>query len=144
MIVTEGKRVSIEYTLKLRDKTQVDSNVGETPLTYTQGGDEVLPALQAALNGLKVGDTKKVRLSAKQGYGPIDPKGFMEVDKERIPETARKVGAALKAQHPSGRTIPVRVSKIKRDTVMLDLNHPLAGQSLVFDVKILKIEKAAR
>jgi len=144
MTVTDGKQISIEYTLKLSDKTEVDSNVGEDPLTYTQGGDEILPALQSALSGLKVGDTKHVKLSAKDGYGPVDPKAFMDVDRDRIPETAHKVGAMLNAQHPSGQSIPVRVSAVNDDKIKLDLNHPLAGENLVFDVKILKIEKAAK
>jgi FKBP-type peptidyl-prolyl cis-trans isomerase 2 len=144
MTVTDGKQISIEYTLKLSDKTEVDSNVGEDPLTYIQGGDEILPALQAALSGLKVGDTKHIKLSAKDGYGPVDPKAFMDVDKERIPESAHKVGAVLNAQHPSGHSIPVRVSAVNKDKIKLDLNHPLAGENLVFDVKILKIEKAAK
>ena len=66
--VTDGKRISIEYTLTLSDKTQFDTNVGREPLTYTQGSQEILPTLQKALVGLKVGETKQVTLSPQDGY----------------------------------------------------------------------------
>ena len=141
--VTDGKRISIEYTLTLSDKTQVDTNVGGQPLIYTQGSQEILPALQKALVGLKAGETKHVTLSAEDGYGSVDPKAFQEVDKNVVPEDGRKAGTQLMARDPSGRSRPVRVHEIKENTIVLDLNHPLAGQTLVFDVKILKVEEAA-
>ncbi len=144
MAVMDGKRVSIEYTLTLPDKTQVDTNVGKEPLTYTQGGQKILPApLQKALMGLKVGETKRVTFSPEEGYGPVDPKAFQEVNKDMLPEEARKVDAQLTAKDPSGRTRPVRVHELKENTVVLDLNHPLAGKTLIFDVKVLKIEDSA-
>jgi FKBP-type peptidyl-prolyl cis-trans isomerase 2 len=139
MTVSEGKHVSIEYTLSLPDATKVDSNVGGKPLTYTQGGQEILAALQAGLLGLKVGDAKQVTLSADEGYGPVDPKAFMEVDTERVPEGARTAGATLQAQDRQGRTYPIRVHELKEKTIVLDFNHPLAGKTLIFDVKILDV-----
>ncbi len=145
MAVMDGKRVSIEYTLTLPDKTQVDTNVGKEPLTYTQGGQKILPAaLQKALMGLKVGETKRVTLSPEEGYGPVDPKAFQEVNKDMIPEEAHKVDAQLTARDPSGRTRPVRVHELKENTVVLDLNHPLAGKTLIFDVKVLNVEDSSQ
>lgn len=143
MTVVKGKQVSIEYTLTLSDKTEVDTNVGAEPLTYTQGSEEILPALQAALLGLKVGDSKHVTISPDDGYGPLDSKAFMEVDKDRVPDGAHKVGTVLQAEGPGGRAFPVRVHEIKDDSVVLDFNHPLAGKTLVFDVKILKIAESS-
>jgi FKBP-type peptidyl-prolyl cis-trans isomerase 2 len=140
MTVSEGKRVSIEYTLTLADGTKVDSNVGGEPLTYTQGGQEILPALQQALVGLHVGETKQVSLSPEEGYGAVDPNAFREVEKDLIPEEARKIGAPLVARDPSGRVHHVRVHEVKDTSVVLDLNHPLAGKALNFNVTILDIE----
>jgi len=143
MTVAEGKRVSIEYTLSLQDKSKVDSNVGKEPLIYTQGGHEILPALQQALAGLKEGDEKQITLSPEDGYGAVDPKAFQTIEKDLIPENARQVGAQLIARDSSGHTRRVRVHEVKGDTIVVDLNHPLAGETLIFDVKILKIAEPA-
>ena len=140
MTVMDGNRVSIEYTLTLPDKTQVDTNVGKDPLTYTQGGQEILLALQKAILGLKVGETKSVTLSPEEGYGPVDPNALQEVNKDLIPEEARKVGTPLVVEDSSGLSQRLRVHEVKEETVVLDFNHPLAGQTLIFDVKVLKIE----
>ncbi len=139
-VVQNGKRVSIEYTLTLPDKTQVDTNVGKEPLTYTQGGEEILPALQKALAGLKEGETKQVTLSPEEGYGPVDPQAFQEVEKSHIPKEAWKAGTPLIAKDSAGRVHAIRVHEVKDKTVVLDLNHPLAGKTLIFDVKVLKVE----
>jgi FKBP-type peptidyl-prolyl cis-trans isomerase SlyD len=144
LTVSAGEEITIEYTLKLEDKSTVDTNVGGMPLKYVQGGNELIPALELALEGLKVGDTKKVVLEPKDGYGEIDPKAFQEVDKSRIPPEALVVGTPLEGQDPTGDPIHVRVHEIKDSTVVLDLNHPLAGKKLFFDVKILDIQLPAK
>jgi len=140
MTVADGNRVSIEYTLTLPDKTPVDTNVGKEPLTYTQGGQEILPGLQKALLGLKEGETKRVTLSPEEGYGPVNPNALQEVNKDLIPEEALKVGTPLVTRDSSGRPRRLRVQEIKEETVVLDFNHPLAGKTLIFDVKVLKIK----
>ncbi len=140
--VMDGNHVSIEYTLTLPDKTQVDTNVGKEPLTYTQGGQEILPGLQKALLGLKEGETKKVTLSPEEGYGPVDPNAFQEVNKDLIPADALKVGTSLVTRDSSGRPRRLRVQEAKEETVVLNFNHPLAGETLTFDVKVFKIEDA--
>ena len=139
-VIQEGSSVSIEYTLKLDDGTTVDSNVGADPMIYQQGGSEILPALESALFGLAVGDTKEVRLTAEQGYGPIQPEGYQEVELDMVPEDARTVGTMLTATAPDGQQQAIRVHEVKEATIVLDFNHPLAGQALNFDVKILAID----
>lgn len=138
--VASGKKVSIEYTLMLDDGTKADSNVGGEPLVYEQGASQILPALETALAGLAVNDTKKITLTPKDGYGDVDPKAVKEVPLEEIPEAARKVDAVLIGVDADGNQRPVRVQKVGEKTAMLDLNHPLAGRTLTFDVKVLKIE----
>lgn len=140
IVIGEGNSVSVEYTLKLEDGTTVDSNVGGDPMVYKQGGSEILPALEAALFGLAVGDTKEVELTAEQGYGPVDPQGFQEVELDMVPEDARTVGTMLMASAPDGQQQPIRVHEVKDETIVLDFNHPLAGKALNFDVKVLAIE----
>lgn len=139
-MIEKGNAVSIEYTLKLSDGTTVDTNVGEDPLVYTQGESEILPVLEEALLGLKVDDTKQVQLTPEQGYGVIDPAGYQEVEFDVVPEDAREVGTMLVATAPDGQEQPIRVREVKEETVVLDFNHPLAGEALNFDIKILSIE----
>ncbi|MBI3611494.1 MAG: peptidylprolyl isomerase [Nitrospirae bacterium] len=140
--VSAGKEIAIEYTLKLEDKTTVDSNVGGEPLKYIQGEHQIIPGLETALEGLKVGDKKAVKVKPEDGYGEVDPNAFREIDKSRIPPEALVVGTPLDGSDPSGRPIHARVREIKESTVVLDFNHPLAGKILLFDVKVLGIQRS--
>ena len=139
-MIENGSSVAIEYTLKLDDGTAVDTNVGEDPLTYKQGAGQILPALEAALAGHRVGDTKAVRLTAEQGYGAIDPEAYREVDLEVVPEGSREVGSEMIARNPEGLETPIRVHEVREQSIILDFNHPLAGQALNFDIKVVSIE----
>ncbi len=139
--VGDGKRVSLEYTLTLEDQTVIDTNVGKTPLVYTHGTQQIVPGLEKQLAGLKTGDTKKVEVSPEEGYGEADPNRFQEVPTENIPEEARSVGKKLQGQGPDGQMMFAQVTEVKGKTIIVDLNHPLAGKKLFFDVKVLKIEK---
>lgn len=139
-LIADGSKVSIEYTLKLDDGSTADTNVGGDPLVYEQGKGQILPALEKELAGLSVDDTKKVNLSAKDGYGEVDPAAIQKVPASAIPEEARKEGAQLVAQDAAGQQRPVRVQAVEGDQVVVDMNHPLAGKALHFDVKILAIQ----
>lgn len=138
--VANGKKVSIEYTLRLDDGTQADTNVGGEPLVYEQGANQILPALEKALDGLAANDTRHLTLTPDQGYGAVDPGAMKQVAIDEIPEAARKVDAVLIGVDAEGNQRPVRVAKVEAETVTLDLNHPLAGRTLTFDVKVLKVE----
>lgn len=141
-VVSKGKQVSLEYTLKLDDKNVLESNVGREPMTYTHGSQEIVPGLEKALEGLAVGDKKHVTVKPADGYGEVDPKAFQEVKKSQVPEKAWKVGAELEAKSPDGQSMFLRVTEVKADSVVLDFNHPLAGKTLYFDVKVLDIRSA--
>lgn len=138
--VEAGKRISIEYTLTLNDGSVVDTNVGKEPLVYTQGEHQLLPAVEQALQGLHVNDSKQLTLSSDQAYGSVDPSAFTEVDLDLIPADGRYVGAVLQLQNEAGHSRPARVAELKDETAVLDLNHPLAGKALNFDIRILGIQ----
>ena len=91
---------------------------------------------------MKVGGTKSVRVKPEDAYGPVNPKTYQEVPKTNVPPEALKVGATLVAKSPQGQSIPVRVREIKEKTVVMDFNHPLAGKTLSFDVKVMDIKAA--
>jgi FKBP-type peptidyl-prolyl cis-trans isomerase 2 len=138
--ITSGSKVGIEYTLKLADGTTADSNVGGEPLVYTSGDEMILPALEAALMGLEKGDSKELTLAPEDAYGPVRPELEREIPTEKIPEDGRHEGAVLMSEGPNGQAALVRVKEVKEDVILLDLNHPLAGQALHFDVKVLSVE----
>ena len=136
-VIGEGTTVGFEYTLSLSDGTVVESNVGGEAFSYTQGGGQILPALEAALNGLAVEDTKQVTLEPTDAYGDVNPEAFQEIPIAQIPEEARIVGTILGAEGYQG---PIRVHEVKDEIVVLDFNNPLAGKTLTFDIRILSLE----
>lgn len=138
-MIQNGNKVSLEYTVFLVDGTQIDSNVGEDPLTFVHGSHQVFPALEQAIVGLKTGDTKQIMLKAEEAYGPVVPEAYKEVDIEVVPEPYRYVGAVIGVQDPAGGVYPIRVREVSAQKIILDFNHPLAGQALRFDVKVLEI-----
>ena len=140
MTVSEGREVSIEYTLKLDSGEVVDSNADREPLTYTQGSGQLLPALEEALEGMKAGDSKEVALTPDEGYGQRNPEMRQEVPLEQIPENARHAGTTLVATDNSGNRHQVQVAEITEEKAVLDLNHPLAGKSLHFDVTVVAVD----
>lgn len=138
-MIKSGAKVSLEYTVFLEDGTQIDSNVGEDPLIFVLGSNQVFPALEAALLGLKIGDTKQVLLKPEEAYGPIVPEAYKEVELDAVPAPYRYAGAVLGIQDPAGGVYPIRVHEIKDQKAVLDFNHPLAGQALRFDVKVMDV-----
>src|SRR5918999_1050288 len=86
---------------------------GKEPLKYTHGSQQIVPGLEKGLAGMKMGEEKRVKVKPEEGYGPVDPKGFQEFPKDKIPPDGLKVGAMLTAKGPEGQTVPVRVHEIK-------------------------------
>jgi FKBP-type peptidyl-prolyl cis-trans isomerase SlyD len=139
-VVKDGAVVSLQYTLSGDDGKTIESNKGKEALKYTQGKSQIIPGLLA---GMKVGEEKRVKVKPEDGYGPINEKAFQEFPKKKIPAESLKVGAVVVARGPEGQTVPMRVHQINEKSVVIDMNHPMAGKTLVFDVKILDIQSAA-
>jgi len=141
MMVSKGDVVSVEYTLRLDDDSVIETTVGESPLTYVHGQDEILNGLEAGLDGMELGASKRVTVRPLDAYGEVHPEGFFEVQRDRVPLEAQRIGVKLEAKAPDGRTVFPYVSDIKPDVIVLNLNHPLAGKTLSFDVKIVEIKR---
>lgn len=138
--VQPGSVVHLEYALRSDTGQLLDGTRGRAPLVVTIGRGELIPGLERALQGMKVGERKQITVTPAEAYGPVDPDAVTEVALDRVPPTARRVGARLLAQTRSGRELWARVREVKDGTVVLDLNHPLAGQTLLFDVTVILIE----
>ena len=142
-VVKDGSVVSLQYSLSEENGDLIESNKGKDPLKYTHGTKQIVPGLEKELTGMKVGGEKRVKIKPEDAYGLVNSKAFQEVPKEQIPANGMKVGATLAAKGPHGEELPVRIHEIKEKTVVLDLNHPMAGKTLLFDIKILEIQPSA-
>jgi FKBP-type peptidyl-prolyl cis-trans isomerase SlyD len=138
--IENGSMVQLEYTLSDDAGKVLDSNKGQQPLKYTQGDHQLIAGLEKQLAGLRAGQEKKVVLKPDEAFGSVDPAAQTEVPKDALPPDALVVGAHLMARNSAGEDRPVVVKEIKDKTVVVDLNHPLAGKTLVFDIKVLGIE----
>ena len=142
--IEDGATVRLEYTLSDDAGKLLDTNKGQEPLTYTQGGQQIIAGLEKQLAGMQTGQAKKVVLKPEDAFGPVDPAAQTEVPKDALPADALVVGTQLMARNASGEGRPVIVKEIKEKTVVVDLNHPLAGKTLVFDVKVLGVDPPSK
>lgn len=143
MPISARKVVTIDYTLRNATGEVLDSSDDSEPLAYLHGADEIVPGLEHALEGLEVGDEKDVVVEAKDGYGEVNPGGVFPVPRSVFPsDMTIEVGDALVGEDDQGEMIPVRVVGIEGDKVMVDANHPLAGQRLHYHVKVRGVRDA--
>ena len=140
MSIAKGSKIAIEYSLTLGDDQVIDTNVGGQPLQFTQGAGHIIPGLENALSGKKQGDSLTVTVVPEEGYGPVNQEAIIEVQKNQLPENAQQVGMQVQGQTPEGQTVQAQVVELRDDVAVLDFNHPLAGKTLHFAVKILEVQ----
>jgi FKBP-type peptidyl-prolyl cis-trans isomerase SlyD len=139
-MIKNGSLVHFEYTVSDENGRIVQSNKGKDPVSYTHGQGEIIRGVEEALDGMEVNEEKSFRLPPEEAYGPVDPSGFKEVPKAAIPAAALRPGTPLGTRGPKGEEVVMHVREVKDETVVLDFNHPLAGKTLSFDVKVLDVE----
>ncbi|MTI44555.1 peptidylprolyl isomerase [Roseibium hamelinense] len=138
--VKSGDTVRIHYKGSLTDGTVFDSSEGREPLEFTVGSGQIIPGLEQAMTGMKVGESKTVQIAPEDAYGPLREEALQEVPRAQMPENIPlEVGTQLQVQNPDGQVMPVRISAVSDEAVLLDANHPLAGRELVFDVSLVEI-----
>lgn len=138
--VKTGDTVRIHYTGTLSDGTQFDSSAGRDPLEFEVGSGQIIPGLDKEIPGMAVGDKKSVEVPAAEAYGDANPAAMQPVPRESIPaEIPLEPGLQLQVQGPDGQVMPARVAEMNDETVTLDLNHPLAGKDLTFDIELMSI-----
>jgi FKBP-type peptidyl-prolyl cis-trans isomerase SlyD len=141
MNVAEKLFVSIDYRLSLESGEEVDSSVDGQPLGFIAGAGRIIPGLEKALMGRAPGESLKVTLEPEEAYGEIDQGLFQEIPKSRFPDDVEITpGMAFQAQSPRG-PVKITVTGINDDKVTVDLNHPLAGKRLFFDVKVVEVRE---
>ncbi|HZH13622.1 MAG TPA: peptidylprolyl isomerase [Archangium sp.] len=143
MKVSKDSVVSLEYRLHLGDGQVVDESEPGQPLAYMHGRGQIVPGLEGQLEGMAAGESKKVVVSPAQGYGEHDPRGLQEVPREMFPPNANlQAGVTISAQTADGDVIPITIRELKGDKVVVDLNHPMAGKTLHFDITVREVRAA--
>jgi len=137
--ITNGSSVSVNYTGRLEDGTIFDTSLheGRTPLTATLGQGQLIPGFENGLMGMTVGEKKTIEIEPSDAYGEVNEGMIQEVPLSQVPENV-KTGDMLQGQNERG-SFQVSVKEIKEETVVLDMNHPLAGKKLIFDLEVVTV-----
>ena len=137
-----GDTVRVEYTGKFEDGQIFDSNKGKELLEFTLGKGKIIPGFEKAVVGMEVDEEKTVKIPPKDGYGEYIEGLVAEVEKERFPENlSLEVGRQLVIPQENGSQLIVTITKVTDSKVTIDANHPLAGKTLIFDIKLKEIVK---
>ncbi|NPA93435.1 MAG: peptidylprolyl isomerase [Chloroflexi bacterium] len=143
-VVGDNDVVSLEYTLTV-DGEVVDSSEGHGPIEYIQGKGQIIPGLEKEVYGMAVGESKEVVVSPAEGYGEENPEAFVEVPKSEFPpEIPLEVGTPLQLRDQQGQVFDATIAEVKENTVLLNFNHPLAGKTLTFQIKVVGVRPATQ
>ena len=138
-MVTQGSTVEVHYTGKFVDGEVFDSSVGKDPLQFEVGSGQIIPGFENAIMGKQIGEKVTVQVPADQAYGQIREDLYVEVPMDKMPGEV-EVGQLLQADSGDGQVVQVIVKEVKEDTIVIDGNHPLAGQDLVFEIEVVSIQ----
>jgi FKBP-type peptidyl-prolyl cis-trans isomerase SlyD len=143
MQIQDNCVVSIHYTLTNEEGEELDSSAGQDPLVYLHGAGNIIPGLESALTGGSVGDRLEVTVAPEHGYGAVDPDLIRKVPREAFAGVERvEPGMQFQTQSPTGQVMRVTVKESNDQDVLIDANHPLAGQTLFFSVTVEEVRSA--
>lgn len=138
--VKNGDTVKVHYHGRLTDGTTFDSSEGREPLEFEVGSGSVIAGFDTGVTGMAVGEKRTIQIPVDQAYGPKDPGMLVEFPKTNFPDDMTpELGMRLNMTNGSGQVIPVVITDIKEESVILDANHPLAGEDLIFDIELVSI-----
>jgi len=143
MQATRGAVVSFNYTLTDDSGAVIDSSEGGAPLQYLHGYDNIIPGLESALEGVECGHKSTVIVEPSDGYGEVDDEAIFEGGRDKFPDGMEIcTGMQFAGETPNG-DVPLTVVEVRDDSVVVDANHPLAGERLHFDVEVVDIRPAS-
>lgn len=141
MSAKKGDKVTVEYTGTLENGEVFDSSEKHgKPLEFEVGSGQVIKGFDDAITGMKEGEEKEISLKPEEAYGDPRPELVKQVPRDQLPkEQEPKEGMVLLLTLPDGKQVPARITKVEEKEVAIDLNHPLAGKTLNFKLKLVKI-----
>lgn len=143
--VKDGDKVKVHYHGKLRSGETFDSSQGREPLEFTVGSGQVIKGFDQGVMGMQVGDKKTVEIGVGDAYGEKQEEMLIEFPKNQFPPDMNpEPGMQLMMNNGAGQSFPVTIAEVRPETVILDANHPLAGQDLIFDLELVSIEPVSR
>ena len=145
MTIKKDAVVEMHYTLKNDAGEIIDTSKGKEPMPFIQGHGHIIPGLETALEGLKIGETCDVSIEPEDAYGVHHEEAIQEIPKEALQGIDKiEVGMELQSQDEQGNPFIVHVEKINEETVTINANHPLAGETLHFNVSIENVREATK
>jgi FKBP-type peptidyl-prolyl cis-trans isomerase SlyD len=143
MRVKMGRVILLDYLVRVEDGRVVESSSGKGPIEYLHGANQILPALERVLDGMKEGDQAAFSIAAEEAYGPRREDNVISLPRGLFPADVKlERGVCLYARAAGGQSYPITVQEVKGDMVVVDLNHPLAGERLFFEVNIRGVRQA--
>jgi peptidylprolyl isomerase len=137
--VSDGSKVKVHYTGKLNDGTVFDSSQDRDPLEFTVGQGQVIQGFEDAVRGMEAGDSRNVTIECENAYGQRRDDMILEIPRNNFPdEIPPNVGQQLMLRHPEGQEFPALIVDVTDDKITLDANHPLAGEDLNFEIKLVE------
>lgn len=138
--VKSGDKVRVHYHGKLRSGETFDSSQGREPLEFTVGSGQVIKGFDNGVIGMQVGDKKTVEITVDDAYGQKSEEMIVEFPRNQFPpDLDPQIGMQLMMNNGAGQSFPVSVTEVKEESVILDANHPLAGEDLIFDIELVEI-----
>lgn len=138
--VKENDVVKVHYTGKLSDGQVFDSSLEREPLQVELGKGQLIPGFENGLMGMEVNEKKTIQIEKEEAYGEVRKELFQKVPKDALPQEMKpEVGMGLVGTNPDGSEQQFRIAQIEAEEIIVDANHPLAGQDLVFDLEVVKI-----
>ncbi len=143
MRVKPGRVILLDYSVKVGTGQVVEASTGKGPIEYLHGAGQILPALERALEGLGEGEQAAFSIAAEEAYGERKEDNVVSLPRTLFPNDVKlEPGLCLYARASGGQSYPITVKEVQDDMVVVDLNHPLAGQRLYFEVKICGVRPA--
>lgn len=142
-IIADNLVVSLAYTLTVDGKV-VDSSEEDDPIIFLQGFGNIIQGLERELYGLVVDDTKQIVVKPEDGYGDFNQDAVLEVPRKEFPsDIPPEVGLEIQVTDDNGEVLDATIARIDKEIIVLDFNHPLAGKTLQFDVKVIEVREAS-
>ena len=139
--VKENDTVRVHYTGKLSNGQIFDSSLEREPLEISLGQGNLIPGFEKGVVNMKVNEKKTVNIPFAEAYGDIQKELFHEVKKAELPQDmVPEVGMGLASKNPDGTEVQFRVAEVHEEHIIIDANHPLAGQDLIFDLELVEIK----